>query len=128
MDKSLESFLHPKRSPNVKFKIPSFDTELEMRQLTVDETVAVDKEAAAKGWTGGETIMHYAAESLVMPNLHNVELQDALAEQVGHKIIDPFTVYRALFTGPESSQIVAKYIDIANLGVSFSEKVETAKN
>lgn len=128
MDKSLESFLHPKRKENVKFKLPSFDTELEMRQLSVDETVAINKEASAKGWDGSETIMHYAAEALVMPDLRNKELQDALTEKTGSKVMSPFDTYRALFNGPESSQIVAKYIDIANLGVSFSEKVETAKN
>lgn len=128
MDKTLESFLHPHRKPNVKFKLPAFDEEFEMRALSVDETIAIDKEAHDKDWPYSEVLIHYVAAALVTPNLRSKDLQDALSEQAGHKLMDPYDVYRALFNGPESAKIVSKYIDVQNLNMSFSQKVEEAKN
>jgi hypothetical protein len=127
MDKSLQSFLHPHRKPNIKFRLPAFDEEFEMRPLSVDETMRIDKEASEKGWKGSEVLHHYAAESLVKPNLRNKELQDALAEKVGHKILNPYDAYRSLFNGPEAAAIAGKYVEIANLGISFTKRVEEAK-
>lgn len=128
MDKTLESFLHPKRHPNIKFRLPAFESEFEMRELTVDETAKIDKEAAKKEWTGSEVIMHYAAEALKVPDLRNAELQDALSEKSGHKIRNPYDAFKEMFTGPESTKITGQYIELANLGTTFPEKVEEAKN
>jgi len=128
MDKTLESFLHPHRKPNVKFRLPSFDAELEMRALSIDETTQIDKEATEKSLTYTEVLNRYAVEALVVPNLHNKELLDALSEREGHKILNSYDAYKVLFSGPEAALIMSKYVDIANLDISFSEKVEEAKN
>jgi hypothetical protein len=128
MDKTLESFLHPKRHPNIRFRLPAFESELEIRELTVDETARIDREAAEKGWQGSEVIRRYAAQALVTPDLHAKELLDALSEREGHKILNAYDAFKALFTGPEATKIAGKYIDLANLGVSFPQKVEEAKN
>ncbi len=128
MDKTLESFLHPHRKPNVKFRLPAFDGEFEMRELTVDEMSKINKEAAEKKWAYFDILNHYAAEALVTPDLHNAQLQDALSDKAGHKIISVYDAYRTLFTGPESTKITGKFVDIANLSITFNEKIETAKN
>lgn len=128
MDKTLESFLHPHRKPNVKFRLPAFDEEFEMRVLSVDETMRIDKEASDKGWKGSDVLHHYAAEALVTPNLRSKELQDALSAEAGRKVLDPYDAYKLLFNGAEAAAIMGKYVDIVNLGISFSERVQEAKN
>jgi hypothetical protein len=99
-----------------------------MRELTVEETLKIDKEAAEKNWGATEVLNRYAAEALVVPNLRNVELQDELSKECGNKVLNPYDAYKMLFTGPEAAKIMSEYTGLANLTISFGEKVEEAKN
>lgn len=128
MEKTLESFLHPHRSPNIKFKLPSFDGEFEMRALTVDEDLAISRDAREHEEGGAELLARYSAESLVSPNLHSADLLDELSKIKGRKILNTFDAFKEMFDAPEASAITAKYIKLSNLSTGFEEKVKEAKN
>ena len=126
--KSLNNFLNPKRKPNLKFKLEAFDEEFEMRQLTADEDLRVSRQVREKGESSEEIMVRYVAESMVVPDLHNKELLDALSEREGRKILDPVQALKGIVNGPELSVLVSVYMDYANATVSFSKKVEEVKN
>jgi hypothetical protein len=128
MDKSLKSFLHPHRKPNVKFRLPAFDEEFEMRQLTAKEGMQAAILAQKRDLPAGLSMIPNVAMALVKPNLRNKELQDALSEKTGKKILEPYDAAMAMFTDSEMAVLIDVYSKLAQTPVEFSEAVETAKN
>lgn len=124
--KSLSSFLNPKRKPNIKFKLPAFEEEFEMRLLSAEEDFQIGKEMQGQGAV--ELITRYVAESLVVPDLHSKELLDALSEREGKKIIDSVDALKHIVNGAELSTLIGVYNDYANVTVDFGEKVNEIKN
>jgi len=124
--KSLNSFLNPKRKPNLKFKLPAFAEEFEMRLLSADEDLQIGKEM--QGQSAVELITRYVAESLVTPDLHSKELLDALSEREGKKIIDAAEALKCLVNGAELSALIGVYNEYANVTVDFDKKVDEIKN
>jgi len=124
--KSLSSFLNPKRKPNIKFKLPAFEEEFEMRLLSAEEDFQIGKEM--QGQSAVELITRYVAESLVVPDLHSKELLDALSEREGKKIIDSVDALKHIVNGAELSALIGVYNDYANVTVDFGEKVNEIKN
>lgn len=124
--KSLSSFLNPKRKPNIKFKLPAFEEEFEMRLLSAEEDFQIGKEMQGQGAV--ELITRYVAESLVVPDLHSKELLDALSEREGKKIIDSVDALKCIVNGAELSALIGVYNDFANVTVDFGEKVNEIKN
>lgn len=128
MDKTLETFLNPKRKPNVKFRLPSFDAELEMRALTAQEGLDNADFVASRELKNAAALVPTVATALVAPNLRNKDLLDALSEKTGKKILNPYDAAVALFSEAEIAKLIEIYNTYFNVTASFSEDVETAKN
>lgn len=128
MDKTLESFLHPHRKPNVRFRLPAFDEEFEMRQLTAKEGIQTALFSEQRNIPAGLAVIPNVAEALVKPNLHNKELQDALSQKVGKKIMEPYDAALALFTDSELATLVNEYNKLTVTPVEYSKEIEAAKN
>lgn len=127
--KSLNSFLNPKRKPNLKIKLsPDFIDEdgnvieWELRQLTSKEGLDID------GENYKEVMTSYIAESLVYPYLHDKELLDRLSEREGHTIRSAKDALIALVNDNELAALIDAYNKFNELTTDFSEKVEEAKN
>ena len=128
MDKTLESFLHPHRKPNVKFRLPAFDEEFEMRALTAPEGIKCALFAQQRDLPAGLAMLPNVAEALVTPNLRNKDLQDALSEKAGKKIMEPYDAALALFTDSELATLIDIYSKLTVTPVEYSQGIEQAKN
>lgn len=128
MDKTLESFLNPKRKPNVKFHLTGFAGEFEMRAISTQEGLEIDKDIQAKQLSGASALVPYVAESLVKPDLHNAELLTALSEKAGHKILSAYDACVAMFNDAEMATLAEVYTRHVRTTANFEEDVETAKN
>jgi len=126
--KSLNSFLNPKRKPNLKFKLEAFEEEFEMRLLSAQEDTEISKQIAGGGETGVDIMTRYVAESLVVPDLHSKELLDALSEREGRKVLDVADALKCLVNGAELSKLITIYNDFANVTVDFGKEVNDIKN
>lgn len=128
MDKSLESFLHPHRKPNVKFRLPAFDGEFEMRALSAPEGINCAVFAEQRNIPAGLAMMPNVAEALVTPNLRNKDLQDVLSEKTGKKIMEPYDAALAMFTDSEMAALISEYSKLTMTPVEYSKGIEQAKN
>lgn len=131
---NLSSFINPKRKPNHKFVLsPDYvdkngkPIEWEMRQLTGNEAIEIAS-SFPEGISMTETLARNAAASLVYPNLRDAELQDAIAEKVGHKLLDPYKVLVNMVTDPELAKIIAEYTTFNSLTFDLNERIQEAKN
>lgn len=127
--KSLNSFLNPKRKPNLKIKLsPDFVDEdgsvieWELKQLSSKEGLNVD------GENYKEIMTSYIAESLVYPDLHDAELLKGLSEREGRTILSAKDALLALTNDNELAALIDAYNKYNELTIDFSEKVEEAKN
>jgi len=127
--KSLDSFLNPKRKPNLKIKLSSAfvdekgnTIEWELKQLTAKEGLDID------GDNYKEIMTAYIAESLVYPDLHDAELLKGLSEREGHKILSAKEALLALTTDPELAALIDAYNKFNDLTTDFNKKVDEAKN
>lgn len=128
MDKTLESFLHPKRKPNVKFNLTGFPNEFEMAAVPAQQGVEIQDFVESRNLNGTGILIATMAESLKVPDLRNVELQDALSAKVGKKLMHPYDVALAMFTDAEIAALVQIYSTKFRVDVDFNKDVETAKN
>lgn len=128
MDKTLESFLKPHRKPNLKFHLTGFDEEFEFRQLSAKEGIEIGEFTEKRGIPFQLSMLPNIAAAMVKPNLRNKELQDALAEKCGHKIMEPYDAMLELFTDSELAKLTQIYSDFVNVNAEFSEDVNKAKN
>lgn len=129
MDKTLMQFLHPERKPNAKFKLSSFgNAEFEMKVLNAEEIATISAEVQSRELKGLEAMYPAIAESLVVPDLHNVELLDALSEREGRKIFSATDALKVMFMGDEISALIGIYNEHADVTIDFGKKVEEAKN
>lgn len=128
MDKSLESFLHPARKANMKFRMTGFKYEFEFRQISAKEGIEIAKESDKRDLPGTLAMLPTMAAAMVVPDLRNKELQDAVSEKCGHKIIDPYNTMLELFTDSELAQLIQVYGKFINTNTEFSDGVEEAKN
>ena len=128
MDKTLESFLNPKRKPNVKFHLTGFAGEFEMRAVSAQEGLEIDRDIQARQLSGASMIVPYVAAGLVKPDLHNAELLAALSEQAGHKVLNPYDACVALFTDAELATLAEVYERHVRTTANFEGDIETAKN
>lgn len=127
--KSFDSFLHPERKPNLKFKLSSFPDEFEMRQLSAEEDREIIKKInESKEKDASDALIHYIAESLVVPDLHNADFLKSLSEIKGRRILNPVDALLAFTTSGELQSIIKAYINYSDVAISFSDKVEDAKN
>lgn len=127
--KDLQSFLKPKRKPNLKIVVsPAFvdetgkPIEWEMRQLSSREGVDIGGEVYR------EIMCNYVAESLVFPNLHDNELLKGLSEREGHKILKAKDALLALVNDSELAVLIEAYIKYNELTMDFNALVDEAKN
>lgn len=125
--KSLSSFLNPKRKPNLKFKLPAFEEEFEMRLLSAAEDLEISKQVTGSE-NGVDILTRYIAESLVVPDLHSKELLEALSEREGRRIFDAVDALKCIVNGSELSALIGVYNDYANVTADFGEKVQEIKN
>ncbi|QAT48590.1 hypothetical protein EQM14_01660 [Caproiciproducens sp. NJN-50] len=128
MDKTLESFLHPHRKPNLKVRLKGFDEEFEFRQLSANEGIEVAKDSASKDLPGSLPLVPTMAAAMVKPNLRSKELQDALSEKCGHKIMEPYDALIELITDSELAELMKAYSDFVNANADFMDGVKEAKN
>lgn len=126
--KSLDSFLNPKRKPNLRFKLGAFEEEFEMKLLSADEDTEISNIIKMNNESGTDISARYVAESLVVPDLHSKELLEALSEKTGKKILDPLTALKQIVNGAELATLIGIYYDYANVTVDFGKKVEEIKN
>ena len=125
---SLQSFLHPKRKPNLKFRLGSFETELEMRMISAQEDMELMKTVKDNSLDGIEIVMLYLAESLEAPDLHSKEFLDALSEREGRKILNALDALKLVFNGAEIAKLIEIYNQYTEVVVKFSDEVEKVKN
>lgn len=125
---SLQSFLHPKRKPNLKFRLGAFDSELEMRMLSAQEDLELMKTAKDGNLDGIDIMMLYVAESLAAPDLHSKELLAGLSEREGRKVINAVDALKLVFNGAEISKLIEIYNRYTDVVVNFSDEVEKVKN
>lgn len=129
MDKTLMQFLHPERKPNAKFKLSSFgDAEFEIRALSAGEIATISAEVQSRDLRGLEALYPAIAESLVTPDLHNVDLLNALSEREGRKILSATDALKAMFMGDEISALIGIYNEHSDVIIDFEDKVKEAKN
>lgn len=131
--KNLNAFLHPKRKENLKFVLSDAfvgedgaPLEWELRQLSADESMELGKSYAHS--TPGEMLAATVAQALVVPNLRDAELLAELSKQAGRSIMKPLDALLRLVTDPEYAKLCAVYIKHNELGQSFEQKVDDAKN
>ncbi len=125
--KSLSSFLNPKRKPNLKFKLPAFEEEFEMRLLSAAEDLEISKQVTGSE-NGVDILTRYIAESLVVPDLHSKGLLEALSEREGRRIFDAVDALKCIVNGSELSALIGVYNDYANVTADFGDKVQEIKN
>jgi len=125
--KSLSSFLNPKRKPNLKFKLPAFEEEFEMRLLSAAEDLEISKQVTGSE-NGVDILTRYIAESLVVPDLHSKGLLEALSEREGRMIFDAVDALKCIVNGSELSALIGVYNDYANVTADFGDKVQEIKN
>lgn len=131
---SLNSFLNPKRKPNLKFVLSDAyvddngkPIEWEMRQVTAAEGMRI----SSLDLTGYKEIMsEYVAEALVYPDLRDKDLIEGIAEKLGRKgaILSPSEVLIGMTLDSEMAYLIDRYVDYSNLTVNFTEEVIEAKN
>nr|WP_319488474.1 hypothetical protein [uncultured Caproiciproducens sp.] len=127
--KSLDSFLNPKRKPNLKIPLsPAFVDERgniiewELKQLTSKEGLDID------GDNYKDIMTACIAESLIYPDMHDAELLKGLSEREGHKILSAKEALLALTTDPEMAALIEAYNKYNELTTDFNKKVGEAKN
>jgi hypothetical protein len=127
--KSLNSFLNPKRKPNLKIALsPAFTDEKgkpiewEIKQLSAKEGIDID------GENYKEMMVAYVAESLVYPNLHDAELLAGLSEREGRTILSAKEALLVLVNDSELSKLIDEYSKYNNLTLDFEKLVDEAKN
>lgn len=127
--KSLDSFLNPKRKPNLKIALsPAFadekgnPIEWELKQLSAREGLNIE----GNGYK--EIMTAYVAESLVYPNLHDAELLKGLSEREGRKILNAKDALIALLNDNELATLIEAYTKFNDLTTDFGELVKEAKN
>ena len=127
--KDLQSFLKPKRKPNLKLVVsPAFvdengkPIEWEMKQLSAQEGLDVDGEGYK------EIMCNYVAESLVFPDLHDTELLKGLSEREGHNILKAKDALIALVNDSELAKLIEAYNKFNELTNDFEKLVDEAKN
>ena len=128
MDKTLESFLHPHRKPNVKFHMDNFDGEFEMKAVSAQKGLEIDRDIQARQLSGAAAIIPYVAEGLVKPDLHNAALLEALSAMKGHKILSAYDACVAMFTDAELAALAQVYDRHVRVTAKFEDDIETAKN
>ena len=131
--KNLQAFLNPRRKEILKFVLSDAfvgedgaPVEWEMRQLSAEESVELGKTYAHA--TPGEILGATVAQSLVFPNLRDAELIAALSKKAGRNLMKPLDALLQLVTDPEYAKLCATYMQFNELGQTFAEKVEEAKN
>lgn len=127
--KSLNSFLNPKRKPNLKIKLSKAfvdekgePLEWEMKQLSAKEGLAID------GENYKEIMCGYVAEALVFPNLHDAELLAGLSKREGHTILSAKDALISIVTDSELAELITAYTKYNDLTTDFNELVDEAKN
>lgn len=127
--KSLDSFLNPKRKPNLKIPLsPAFvdekgiPIEWEMKQLTAKEGLNIE------GENYKEIMTAYVAESLVFPNLHDKSLLDGLTEREGHKVLSAKDALLCIVNDNEIAKLIEEYTRFNELTTDFNKLVDEAKN
>lgn len=127
--KSLNSFLNPKRKPNLKIKLSSAfvdekgnPVEWEMRQLSAKEGIDID------GENYKDIMCSYVAESLVFPDLHDAELLAGLSEREGNKVLSAKEALLLIVNDSELATLIAAYTKYNDLTSDFNELVDEAKN
>lgn len=130
---SLKNFLHPKRKENIRFVLSdSFadeqgnPLEWEMRQIRAKEGMEISRDC--EGTPDIETMAHYIAEALVMPNLKSTEIVDAMAQEHNGKIMSPAEILLELVTDGEFAKLVRIYNQHNQATMDFQELKEEAKN
>lgn len=98
--------------------------EWELKPLTTDEVEALRTEISSKGnYDQNKYIRKLICESVVVPNLNNIELQDSYgvksAEELLTKILDcPGDYYK----------LVEKVLKLSKLDETLADKIAEAKN
>ena len=125
--KNLDSFLHPERKPNIKFKLSSFADEFEMRVLSAEEDREIVRSLGDRK-DATDALIAYAAEALVVPDLRDAAFQNALAKNAGHPIMNPSDALIAMTTSAELAQIISVYTDYSGIDITFQDEVKEVKN
>lgn len=130
---TLKNFLHPVRKPNTKFVLSDAfvndegkPLEWEMRQIGAKEGVELARET--EGMAAVESMLHYVAASLVVPNLKSQEIVNAFAEERNGKIMSPAEILSELVTDGELGKLIDIYSQHNRTTLNFAELVEEAKN
>lgn len=98
--------------------------EWELKPLTTDEVEALRTEISSKGnYDQNKYIRKLICESVVVPNLNNIELQDSYgvksAEELLTKILDcPGDYYK----------LIEKVLKLSKLDETLADKIAEAKN
>ncbi len=130
--KTFDAFLKPKRRENLKFILSDAfigengkPIEWEMRQLSADEGLEISKNGP-ENYT--ELMTVYVSNALVVPNLKDKDFLSALSEREGRTILKPIDALKCIVNDAELAKLISLYIQHNDLGATFPEKVEEAKN
>lgn len=130
---TLKNFLYPVRKQNMKFILSDAfvddegkPLEWEMRQIGAKEGVEIARET--EGMTPVESMAHYVAAALVVPNLKSKEMVDAFAEIHNGKIMNPTEILLELVTDGELGRLMDVYNQQNKTTKNFAKLVEEAKN
>ncbi len=128
-----EKFLNPKRKENLRFILSKEHTDdngeplvWEMRQLSAEEGLEIERQNCAKGDT--EVMVALAAASLVVPDLRDAKLLSTLSERGKGVILSPSQALKAMLTMAELIKLTKLYISYNGLDESVQSLVAQAKN
>ena len=128
-----ERFLNPERKPNIRFVLSEeFIGEdgkplvWEMRQLSAAEGLEIERLNADRGDT--EVLIAMAASSLVVPDLKDQKLLEALSEKAKTTVLSPSQAAKAMLTMAELFKLMKVYHSFCKMGESVEELIAKAKN
>ena len=128
-----ERFLNPKRKENIRFVLSEEFVDQngkplvwEMRQLSSEEGLEIERINAGKGDV--EVMIALAASSLVIPDLKDQKLLEALSEKAKTTVLSPSQAAKAMLTMAELFKLMKVYHSFCKMGESVDELIAKAKN
>ena len=128
-----EKFLLPAKKENLRFVLSKefYDSDgipavWEMRQLSAQEGLEIERQYSAKGDT--EVMVALAAASLVVPDLSDSKLLACLSKNENKTVLSPSQALRAMLTMAQLIKLIKLYISYNELDESIQSLVAQAKN
>ena len=126
-------FLEPLRKENLRFVLSEEYSDengeplvWEMRQLSAEEGLEIEKLYSAKGDT--EVLVAMAAASLVVPDLSDAALLSGLSDRGKGVVLSPVQALKTMLTMAQLIKLIKLYINYNGLDENVQDLVVQAKN